>query len=403
MAIVDPTDLANLYLWFDADAVTGLTDGDPVASWPRSGGSAAVDLAQATASKQPTYRTGVTPSGGPVLRFDGVNDTLVTPTATFISNITAFFVTSMSAGDNRVLMDGNTIYRSVIGTIQAGDTTEWGLWANEFFYASNHRPLPLGVLSARFAGSLDGVIRWDGAEVGRSASAQNPGLEGVRIGARYTDERFMGADIAEVIIYSRQLSDAEILDVEAYLTAKWMAGPSGPTATATATATPTGSIAGIMAQPVAATLTVTPTGSVAGVDSVPGVEEATATLTAMPTGAVEASAEQPVTATLTVTPTGSIAAMSDGDLTATLTITPTGEVAGVEGTTHYTSATLTVTPTGSVTADGTAPPRSRPRSRQLAPSGPPGNGRVTRQPTAPPGHWLPPSATARTSLTSMPR
>ncbi len=69
-----PSDIAGLAGWWKADAISGLADGDPVASWLDSSGNGRT-FSQATAAKKPTFKTGIV-NGMPVVRFDGVDDLL---------------------------------------------------------------------------------------------------------------------------------------------------------------------------------------------------------------------------------------------------------------------------------------------------------------------------------------
>ncbi len=71
-----PLDIAGLEYWFKADAITGLSDADPVATWPDSSGNGR-DATQGVAGLRPTYRTSVQ-NGLPVVRGDGVDDILST-------------------------------------------------------------------------------------------------------------------------------------------------------------------------------------------------------------------------------------------------------------------------------------------------------------------------------------
>ena len=63
--------------WFDANELTGLSDDDPVASWPDLSGHGN-DAAHATGSKKPTYKTGVA-NGLPAVWFDGTDDSMGIP------------------------------------------------------------------------------------------------------------------------------------------------------------------------------------------------------------------------------------------------------------------------------------------------------------------------------------
>src|SRR5687767_7057806 len=70
----DPSTIAGLQLWLKADAITGLSDADPVTTWEDSHTSNH-DATQATGAAKPIYKTGIV-NGKPVVRFDGVDDFL---------------------------------------------------------------------------------------------------------------------------------------------------------------------------------------------------------------------------------------------------------------------------------------------------------------------------------------
>lgn len=75
LPIVLPSAVTGLRAWWKADAIVGKNNGDAISSWVSSD-SNAWDAAQATAAKQPTYRTNVK-NGKPAVRFDGTDDLLV--------------------------------------------------------------------------------------------------------------------------------------------------------------------------------------------------------------------------------------------------------------------------------------------------------------------------------------
>lgn len=71
-AAFSPASITGLQLWLDASQITGLNDGDAVATWPDLSGNAR-DYTQGTASKRPTYKTSIR-GALPVVRFDGLDD-----------------------------------------------------------------------------------------------------------------------------------------------------------------------------------------------------------------------------------------------------------------------------------------------------------------------------------------
>ena len=76
-----PTKIDSLQLWLDADAVTGLSDGDPVSTWSDLSDNG-YDLSQSTGAKKPTFKTNII-HGKPVMRFDGTDDLLIRAAETF--------------------------------------------------------------------------------------------------------------------------------------------------------------------------------------------------------------------------------------------------------------------------------------------------------------------------------
>jgi len=69
-----PSNYANLYAWWKADAIVGLTDGQQVASWVDSSASGN-NATQSSSSLKPIYKTGIY-NGQPCVRFDGSDDIL---------------------------------------------------------------------------------------------------------------------------------------------------------------------------------------------------------------------------------------------------------------------------------------------------------------------------------------
>jgi hypothetical protein len=69
-----PATPAGLLAWYKADAITGLSDGDPIGTWPDSSGNGR-DLTQATAAAKPTYKTN-RQNGLPGVLTDTVDDAI---------------------------------------------------------------------------------------------------------------------------------------------------------------------------------------------------------------------------------------------------------------------------------------------------------------------------------------
>lgn len=75
-AVVAPNVIAAMTFWFKSSAITPVTDGTALATWPDSGGGAH-DATQASGVLQPLYKTGRV-NGLPSVLWDGSNDRLAT-------------------------------------------------------------------------------------------------------------------------------------------------------------------------------------------------------------------------------------------------------------------------------------------------------------------------------------
>ena len=124
--------MSNKILWLDANAITGKSDGDAVASWAsRHDGSVAAT--QSTGSQQPTYKTNQINSL-PALDFNA-DELRVTYGSGVAPDMTAFVVfkydTTTGNGSNNVLdgIDGD--HRAVNFSIKSGGYGSYsGNWLN---------------------------------------------------------------------------------------------------------------------------------------------------------------------------------------------------------------------------------------------------------------------------------
>lgn len=100
-AVFNPADYGTVFTWIAARKQTGLSDGDAVTTATDSSGTN--NFGQATASKKPTYKTGIL-NGLPSFRFDGVDDWLTNDVSWSPSGQTVFVVvvpSDVSGGNKR--------------------------------------------------------------------------------------------------------------------------------------------------------------------------------------------------------------------------------------------------------------------------------------------------------------
>lgn len=207
-----PSDIAGLKLWLKADAITGLSDGDSVASWSDSSGNSN-DAVQATTANKPTYKTGIINSL-PVVRFDDTDDYIVTPSISW-TNQTIFVVLKGTGGGYPVGFttgsENAVIYGFVANTLEIynGPRIQIGNFSS-FAYATIIR---------NSSGTT--TVRKNGTQTGTSASVNIPAASVVKLGVSGSLTDPWGGDIAELLIYDAVISGDDLTNVETYLADKY--------------------------------------------------------------------------------------------------------------------------------------------------------------------------------------
>lgn len=246
-AAADAPPLTDLELWLKADAITGLNDGDDVATWADSS-SNAYDATEGTS--KPIYKTNIL-NGKPVVRFvransdrltiasgfhaesnnkTGLTVIVVGTTITVAANY--FTLTNGTGSNNRVTVGQSTTERV---SITAGRDSATGS------LLSNNNVQPLGTFKlisiiADYAGADQVELFVNGTNAGRSGGtiASNPGTipggpgntsatnaNGNRIGANIALTQFLDGDIAEILFYSVAVSSADHTTIKSYLCGKY--------------------------------------------------------------------------------------------------------------------------------------------------------------------------------------
>lgn len=105
-----PFDLSDLSVWYKADAITGLSDGDPVTEWADSSGNANNLTSSANGTIDPTYL--VSSIGGlPGISFPGTNGRSLQKTSTppgVTTNFTVVIVGQITGGLDREFFEMGT-------------------------------------------------------------------------------------------------------------------------------------------------------------------------------------------------------------------------------------------------------------------------------------------------------
>ncbi|QKG78782.1 hypothetical protein [Tenuifilum thalassicum] len=222
-------------IWFDASAL-GLNDNDPVATWTDMSGNGN-DGVQLTASAQPIYRTGQI-NGMPAVIFDGTDDYIPFDGSTIVnSDYTVIVVTQRRS--NR--------YRRVIigGSTSASNQNLHVYWENSTNFRAHHYgndlSTPMIPVTQPDSGGTDpnvygifSTLLSSGDATDNRRNYQNNTLLGTRTNstklssyngaaiARYGAlNEYHDIDVAELIIFSNALSDAQLQIVHQYLNVKY--------------------------------------------------------------------------------------------------------------------------------------------------------------------------------------
>lgn len=218
-----PSDIATLDVWYKADAITGLSDADPLSAWTDSSGNG-YTTSQSTSSLRPTYKT-VIINSLPVVRFGTSGDTalnssasssyaaqtifaVIKPTNTsgtqmIRGGITGSLALRLNAGKIELLRQGVT----VIGT---GSTTVPTTGAS--------------IITASYDQSTgDWAVYLNGAADGSGTNNVTLTASGATtLGAdgAFGGDAFAG-DMGEEFVFSTVLGSADRDSMVAYLASKW--------------------------------------------------------------------------------------------------------------------------------------------------------------------------------------
>jgi hypothetical protein len=240
-AVLAQVPTSDLTLWIDASSITGLSDGNPVATWSNKSPNLALHLSQGTAASQPTYKTGIL-NGLPVVRFDGINDVLTSGAMTNFIGSQASEYTMFSVFDARLInTDVTPIYNNdAIISDSSGFAGQYlkGLTANAYNWDGNADSIGTPIQTNTWyvlrsglgSGSL--FVHANNQPLQSTASGANTlnvATHTLRLGAR---SAFLDGDIAEVLIYKRALTLEERNQVAGYLADKYAISIPEPSALA---------------------------------------------------------------------------------------------------------------------------------------------------------------------------
>lgn len=231
--------IAGQVLWLDAADATTVRDADgdnaatgtggsnngfsgTVRTWVDKSGSG-FNVTNNTAAQQPVYNAAGL-NGKGVLTFDGTNDRLTNAGASITGNdYTAFIVfnRTTAAARDAVFELGNGGSRNAIFINDAG-SNRIGYYVNSTFYnsSSTYTAGTYEVVSVVHDITTASFFR-NGASQFSGTTLSRAGTTGIFVGDDSSGGDELQGNIAEIIVYDRDLTSDERHDVENYLASKW--------------------------------------------------------------------------------------------------------------------------------------------------------------------------------------
>lgn len=224
-----PSQIAGLNGWWRADAINGLVDNDPVATWIDSSGNA-YDLTQGTAGFRPTYQT-LEQNGLPIVRFDNSDDLLRSQTTLTLLSASAGTVFSVfktpavfTTGDTVWLVNAAATDQAAVYLVSAATIRNMNYDGTEDLVDKGSIGASTWVISTwmHSAGTLyTGVSDTRTASLSSIASGNTSTVTNSSISLGLGRGSAFGSDMAEAILYNTALTEDERKSVEQYLGNKW--------------------------------------------------------------------------------------------------------------------------------------------------------------------------------------
>lgn len=215
-----PSQVSGLKLWLRTDTL-GLTNDAPIAIWPDSSGNGN-NATEAT--NKPLFKTNAF-GYLPGIKFDGVNDKLVTTSflnSSFNTNITVFAVTRPGSPATVLVWgshNGNTFYLGRTFDVRYNTSN---LTDTQISAIVGNPTTGTIIETFRYDGAVK-VIRTNSVQATSESATGNIGFSGaLTLGGLSSGSQWWPGYMAEVLIYNRALSNAECTVVERYLKRKWI-------------------------------------------------------------------------------------------------------------------------------------------------------------------------------------
>ena len=217
-----PTDIAGLWGWWKADAISG-SDGELIETWPDSSGNAR-DLTPGEATLETNELNGL-----PIMRFDGINDYFDMPSLAALTAGTVFLLVKISADppgtdEQTGLWRGGSHVEAVHYPYTDGNIYDgWGSTVrkntgNPALTLASWRTYCVRSATNDWTSFLDGTQHF-------TTGTNTVGFTATPAFGGSVAPYYLQGDAAELFIFDSALSVGDRQSMEAYLTSKWFGGP----------------------------------------------------------------------------------------------------------------------------------------------------------------------------------
>ncbi len=214
-------------LWLDALFISNL-DGENVDVFPDISGNNN-HLGQISSVKQPIYKTSIV-NGMPVVRFDGVNDDLLSSAIPALesANVTYFIVYKQDGAKTCGIMGSNyasNVKKWQTYTLSTGFVVnaQYSPTINYIKYADDYSQF--NIMSSHISPTQIKTYKEGALVQTKNATYSIPsGHNFVALGSypsQNTNNKYLDGDVAEVIIFNTSLNNLERVIVENYLSSKY--------------------------------------------------------------------------------------------------------------------------------------------------------------------------------------
>lgn len=225
---------SGLVMHLEADSITGVSDGEPIATWSDESG-AGNDATQTNAAEQPVY-VAANPGfkGHATVRFDGTDDYMELPSTTCnVGSFTMFAVAKYDHMDNNQYIvaaqdgGGDDRMRFQLDTLIGGEPPQF-LWrAGSSAWKDIITDADLDVHVFGETSDVEGFL--DGVSINTSPNTSTESPTAFNIGSYNRGEKdFFSGELAESIVFNRVLTSTEITDMSDYLALKYVRAVEDP-------------------------------------------------------------------------------------------------------------------------------------------------------------------------------